>query len=483
MKKKRTGISLAIAVMLFSLFIVLAAGLTIAAKSYYDNSVKHYSQEQAYLTARSIVETIQNDSEKLNAFMTASVSKLNQPQTVYLGSGGTSETDSQLGSAVATVTYDKYADTYKLEVTATFNQVSASYSAILTRNQQSSTASGLPGLYFTSTGSGQHGLSGAQIGTTDSPADVYIRCENTYGHYSYLQFTPDYYGHQVINGNLIIEFPASTYTRWRDTVDLNGMTINGDVYIISTIKESDYYTDGVYVYINNCKITGSIYLYGKLYYQSLNYQQGVGPSQITTLSSTEGINGSQGLQEVTIPAYTESVNGRYQSDGVHFSAESGVIKLSPVSNRNLIFDVPAGQTHTYVIDCTGVRNVNTSWLVNGSGHVVLYLKNSSGSSLRFNLNNGNGNRFIGGVVSGRQTIMPETPQMDIYTNLDVTFDINNDGRVCANIYGMNATLNVSGNTYHDYMFSGSFIGSEFNIGPGYDAARNLKFMADRKSAV
>ncbi len=463
---------MAITVMVFALFVVFAIGLTVAAKSYYDKAVRNYTNEQAYLTAKSIVESLCADQSALTSFMNSSTGQLGLKQTIMLNDE--QQDDGQTGSAYAVVSYDSASQTYSLAVTATYGQTSQTFTAVL--NHQTA-SSAVPGLYYVSSANYlQSQINGAVTGSSANPGDVYIKC--SYITYDSAQMmvgcgSLDTYPDQIIHGNLIMEFEQGTVSRNTDTAQISGLRVDGDVYIVSAVTDSDTDHSGLDIIIENSVISGHVYYYGKLHSSSVTGSEMDYPTPVQ-LASKDSIPFSAGIKKVTVPAeYTQVVNEYSDSLGVHYTAETGTINFF-ATNRNLVFDVPAGQTHTYVIDCSGKNIINASWLVQGGGKVVLYLINAD--KLFFNIQS---NRSLGGVISDGVISYPASPQMEIYTNSTVTYNVNNNGKIRANLYGSGITLNVTGKTNSGFAVAGGFIGKTLNVSTLWssNALKSLHFQA------
>jgi len=501
--RKRKGSTLAIAILVFALFVVFSAALTLTAKSYYDNATRRYQREQAYLTAKSVVESLTSDTSALASFMNASLTKLGTQQTVYLGQGGTTEADKQMGTAYAVVTYDKDAKQYGLAVTATYDGVSATVMAIL--KHSAATVTTPPAIFATLAGNvGTIYLTDTVVGTSSEHSDVYIRSSNRSASQNW--GSDDYIGHlqvangtwwgstQMLYGNLIVEFvrPDTGYLS-SDVLEVRNLNIDGNLYVIPNTADDSAGNgdgDGVLVLITDCTISGKVVVIGSagsmtvtsstIAGDTIDYKNMYSDNDYLTLNAPTATTKTYNTTAVTIPTATPSAvsaskTGSYYYCSLNSGSAVGAIKLSDIGSKkgvfstNLVFNVPAGQTHTYVIDCSGISDIERNWLVEGGGKVVIYLTNAD--NLAFYNMTGGSNSIIGGLLANRTVTAPDVDVMDIYTNDYVYFFCEkNGGAIYANLYGRSITLSLEDMPgYNDsYIFQGGFVGRRLYVNGAHE---------------
>ena len=500
--KRKKGSMLGIAILVFAVFVVSSLSLTLATKIFYQNTVKRYAREQAYLSAKSILESIVADNTKLQTLLNET--PLDTEVTVNFNTA-TDSSDEQLGQATLTLSEDAN-DEYLLTAKTNYGGQSGSLSLRIKKttviDQSLDTA-----IHYSSNDYAVHDFSGVKVGSSTDPANVYLKftrlvpmswqSTEKYKAYSANNLIDNGgTGNQEIFGDLTVEFKKPEEDNeflYQTSLTINGLKVDGDLYVIGNtsanpVTGSTYGTD---IILNNCQIGGRVIVIGDFHaisyfrnttvgnYKVLTSQQPSNALDDYEVSSTPIV--ASGISEVKtidpniyadIPATSPSITGKTINGG------TGTIYLKNYANGSpLTFDVSDGKTHKYILDCSEVQNkrFKNSIYVKGTGKVILYLVNAKGMEFDAYANNFIGANTENVTKNNKVVDRTTTPQLFFLSDDNVTFNTQNNGYLNAYIYGKNTTLylNNSGRNYIN--FSGSFLGKTYYV--DYWAIECANFMS------
>ena len=500
--KRKKGSMLGIAIIVFAVFVVSSLSLTLATNVFYQNTVKRYAREQAYLSAKSILESIVADDTKLQTLLNDT--PLDTEVTVNFNNK-TDTSDEQLGQATLILTEDSN-DEYLLTAKTVYGGQNGTLSLRIkkttTEDESLDTA-----IHYSSNEYAIHDFSGVKVGSSTDPANVYLRFTRTipmswqstdgYKAYSANNLIDNGgTGDQEIYGDLTVEFvgpDGDNEYLYQASLTINDLKVDGDLYVIANtsanpVTGSVYGTD---IILNNCQIGGRVIVIGD--FHSISYFRNTTIGDYTVLTSKEPSDAlddyevsstsivASGVSEVKtiqpsvyadIPATSPSITGKTVNGG------TGTIYLKNYANGSpLTFDVSDGKTHKYILDCSGVQNkrFKNSIYIKGTGKVVLYLINADGMEFDAYANNFIGANTDNVSKNNKVTDRTTTPQLFFLTNDSVTFNTQNNGYLNAYIYGKNTTLYLNNSGRNFINFSGSFLGKTYNV--DYWAIECANFMS------
>ena len=500
--KRKKGSMLGIAVLVFAVFVVSSLSLTLATNVFYQNTVKRYAREQAYLSAKSILESLVADNSKLQTLLNET--PLDTEVTVNFNTASATS-DEQLGQATLTLSEDTN-DEYLLTAKTNYGGQSGSLSLRIKKsaiiNQSLDTA-----IHYSSIEYAVHDFSGVKVGSSSDPANVYLKftrklpmswqSSGNYSAYSANNLIDNGgTGSQEIYGDLTVEFVAPEKDNeflYQTSLTINGLKVDGNLYVIGNTSANPVTgaTYGTDIILNNCQIGGRVIVIGDFHSISYFRNTTMGNYRVLTskqpsyalddyeVSSTPIV--ASGISEVKtiqpsdyadIPSTAPSITGKTVNGG------TGTIYLKNYANGSpLTFDVSDGKTHKYIMDCSDVQNkrFKNSIYVKGTGKVILYLINAKGMEFDAYANN-----FIGAntenVTKNNKVIdRTTTPQLFFLTNDNVTFNTQNNGYLNAYIYGQNTVLYLNNSGRSFINFSGSFLGKTYNV--DYWAIECANFMS------
>ncbi|MCF0111276.1 MAG: hypothetical protein HUJ58_05220 [Erysipelotrichaceae bacterium] len=471
MKKGRMnqkGSMLAFSVLMFALFVVLAVALTTVSSRYFQKATDEYANEQAYLSASSVLQSMLQEEEKLISFV----------DSAQQGTSYTAVDNEKMGKVTLKVTNDK--DLYYLSSTSDFKGKTYTMTLVLKKTETMVQTEETDWSYALVTKQDQlldiNEVNGDLYIISDEPTDVVssnshevnyrdsVTLSNTAGILYSNKYRKDVY----INFVKPKDCGKDACRLVEANVLIENTVIDGNLYINGNTESYSQGTHGVRLTLSNATINGDIYIDGNLakFEESWSTRGDLILSQTPEgyTGTTYSVDTSLRITEVqSVPQYiTPDIPETAVDISKNVTANTGTITLTSQNiNTDVIFDTTSGKTtKVFRVRFNGVDPIITSnWKIKGNGKVVLYFESSTAITLDYNstgyfgINNSNLN-ILG--VKDRTT----KPMMYVFSNQKMTVKIGKKSFVNAYFYVPQGTLEIKESLLSGkVLFRGAFLGS------------------------